>query len=112
MLYPVSITFVILNRLINECIFGVETPYYLKIEKGFKIWHENSFIINRSCVIGANFTVGDNVSMGAHSGIISDDIIIGDNVTIGAGVIVFKSIPPDCTVTSDNQVIIRHKSGD
>lgn len=128
LLYPISLSFVILNRLVNECFFGVELPYHLKIGKGFKIWHGNSFIINRGCIIGENFTirqfctlgsnkrgvdidfrVGDNVSMGAHSCIIGDDINIGDNVAIGVGVIVLNDIPPNSYVFAENKNIIKDK---
>ncbi|ALB55283.1 serine acetyltransferase [Cronobacter universalis] len=128
MLYPLSLIFVILNKIVNEFFLGVELSYHLKIGKGFKIWHANSVIINRSCVIGDNFVirqcctlggnkrgidihfkVGNNVEMGAHSCIIGDDIEIGDNVKIGVGTLVMKSVPSDKTVISSNKMIILDK---
>lgn len=127
-LYPLSLMFVILNRVVNEGLFGVELNYHLKIGKGFKIWHGNSMIINRNCIIGENFTirqfctlgsnkngvdikfnVGNNVNMGAHSCIIGDDIEIGDNVTIGVGTLVLKSVPANSTVISSNKMVIIEK---
>lgn len=128
LLYPISIIFVILNKIVNEFIFGVELSYHLKVGKGFKIAHANSVIINRSCVIGDNFTIrqcctlgsnkrgididfkiGNNVTMGANSCIIGDDIEIGDNVIIGVGTIVMKSVCPNKKVISSNKIIMLDK---
>ncbi|HAU5442590.1 TPA: serine acetyltransferase [Cronobacter sakazakii] len=128
LLYPLSLIFVILNKCVNEFLLGVELSYHLRIGRGFKIWHANSVIINRNCVIGDNFTirhcctlgankrgininfkVGDNVEMGAHSCIIGDDIEIGDNVTIGVGTIVMKSVPANKVVISSNKIVILDK---
>lgn len=125
LLYPISLLFVIFNKIINEFFLGVELSYHLKIGRGFKIWHGNSIIINRNCVIGENFTirhcctlggnkrgidinfkVGNNVEMGAHSCIIGDDIEIGDKVRIGVGTLVMKSVPANSTVISSNKMIL------
>lgn len=124
-LYPISLCFVILNKIINEFFLGVELSYHLRIGKGFIIWHGNSVIINRNCVIGENFSikhcctlgsnkmgidinfvVGNNVTMGAHSCIIGDDITIGDNVIIGVGALVLKSVPPNSKVLSSNRMVV------
>lgn len=123
-LYPLTVFFVVMNKLINEIIIGIEIPYQTKIGKGFKIWHAHAIVINKHCIIGNNFSIrqsctigsnkksypdkfliGNNVSMGANSCILSDDIIIGNNVIIGAGVIVMNNVPDDHYVIGHKPII-------
>lgn len=123
--FPLSLLFVIANKIINEFFLGVELSYHLKIGRGFIIYHGNSIIINRCCIIGdnfqirqcctlggnrrgggINFVVGNNVLMGAHSCIIGDDIKIGNDVVIGVGALIMKSVPDNKKVLSNNKPLV------
>lgn len=122
--YPITLFFVILHKLFNEFIFGVEISYRTKIGNGFVIWHAYSVIINSGCVIGKDFNIrqcctvggnklpyprhfiiGDNVSMGVNSCILGDDIEIGHNVIIGAGAIAMSNVADDHYVLAQKPLI-------
>ncbi len=122
--YPFTLCFVILHKLLNEFMFGVEISYRTQIGQGFIIWHAYSVVINSGCRIGNNFSIrqcctvggnklsyprrfiiGNNVSMGVNSCILGDDIEIGDNVTIGAGVIAMTSIAANHSVIREKPLI-------
>jgi putative colanic acid biosynthesis acetyltransferase WcaB len=107
-----------------EWIIGMEIPYDTRIGKGLRVFHLQAIVINRSAVIGENFTlrhsttignkekggrspvIGNNVDMGAHVCIIGG-LVIGDNVNIGAGSVVVKDIPSFCTVVGNPARIIK-----
>lgn len=128
--YPFTLIFLIIHKVVNEFIMGVEISYKAKIGKGFIIWHAYSVIISSRCVIGNNFhirqcctcganrslsdgvvRIGDNVSMGANSCILGDNITIGNNVKVGAGVILMKDVLDDSVIIG-HKPIIKNKKGD
>ena len=49
-----GIPFVILNKLINECLFCVELPWQTRIGYGLKLYHPHCIVLNRGTVIGEN----------------------------------------------------------
>ncbi len=122
--YPFTLLFVILHKLFNEFMFGVEISYRTQIGHGLIIWHAYSVVINSGCVIGDNFNIrqcctvggnklpyprrfiiGNNVSMGVNSCILGDDIAIGDNVIIGAGAIVMTDIADNHFAVMERPII-------
>lgn len=129
-LYPFTLFFLLMHKIFNELIFGVEISYKAKIGNGFVIWHAYSVVISSRCSIGKNFhirqcctcganrslgagvvRIGDNVSMGANSCILGDDIAIGNNVKLGAGVILMKDVPNDSIIIG-HKPIIKNANGD
>lgn len=110
----IGLPFVILNKLISECLFSVEIPHHTRIGYGLKIYHPHALVLGRDVVIGENCTLrqgvtignvthrdgtmtpspvlGNHVELGA-SAIILGDIHIGDGATIGAGTVVTKDLP-------------------
>ncbi|MDP1296228.1 serine acetyltransferase [Klebsiella quasipneumoniae] len=127
--FPITFCFVILNKIINEVIIGVEIPYQTRIGKCFRIWHAHAIVINKDCIIGdffnirqsctlgANkksypdrFVIGNNVTMGAHSCILSDDITVGNNVIIGAGVVLMENIPAEHYVIGSKPIVKKLKN--
>ena len=108
-----GIPFVILNKLINECLFCVELPWQTRIGYGLKLYHPHCIVLNRGTVIGENCilrqgatigsltdsegregaspVIGNNVEFGAHVVVIGP-VTLGDNVKIGAGTVVTKDL--------------------
>ena len=106
--------FVVLNKLICECLFSVEIPHRVRIGYGLKIYHPHAIVIGRDVVIGDNCTLRQGVTIGniAHrnghtsgSPVVGNDvefganaiaigaITIGDGATIGAETVVTKDLP-------------------
>lgn len=120
LLYP----YLIFYKVIFEWILGFELPYNTKIERGLKVYHIQSIVINKNTKIGKNFTarqnltignskskgrspqIGDNVEVGASVCIIGD-IRIGNNVLIGAGAVVVKDIPDNSVVVGNPARVIK-----
>lgn len=110
-----GLPFVILNKLISECLFSVEIPHHTRIGYGLKIYHPHAVVLGRDVVIGENCTLrqgvtignvthrdgttsaspvlGNDVELGA-SAIILGAVTIGDGATIGAGTVVTKDLAP------------------
>ncbi|HIG8620645.1 TPA: serine acetyltransferase [Klebsiella michiganensis] len=108
-----GIPFVILNIVINECVFCIELPWRARIGYGLKLYHPHCIVINRGTVIGQNCTlrqgvtigsvtdsqgregdsprIGDNVEFGAHAVVIGA-VTLGNNVKVGAGTVVTKDL--------------------
>lgn len=97
--------------------FGFQIPVGTKIDRGFRISHFGTIVINPSAVIGKNFnisqgtligyavgkhegfpTIGDNVCMNANS-IIVGGVHIGNNVLIAPGAFINFDVP-------DNSIVI------
>ena len=81
-----GIPFVILNKLINECLFCVELPWQTRIGYGLKLYHPHCIVINRGTVIGQNCTLRQGVTIGSvtdSQGREGDSPRIGDTVGIG-----------------------------
>lgn len=84
----------------DNCLFGENIKMYdhnhifneinknIK-DQGYKI---GSIIIGKNCWIGSNVTILSNV-------------IIGDNVVIGANCLIYKSIPSNSIIRSQNNFI-------
>lgn len=111
----IGLPFVILNKLISECLFSVEIPHHTRIGYGLKIYHPHALVLGRDVVIGENCTLrqgvtignvthrdgavsgspvlGNDVELGA-SAIILGAVHIGDGATIGAGTVVTKNLAP------------------
>lgn len=111
----IGLPFVILNKLISECLFSVEIPHHTRIGYGLKIYHPHALVLGREVVIGENCTLrqgvtignvthrdgtvsgspvlGNDVELGA-SAIILGAVHIGDGATIGAGTVVTKDLAP------------------
>lgn len=109
-----AIPFVILNKIINECLFCVEIPWQTRIGYGLKLFHPHCIVINRDTVIGdhcslrqgvtigsvtdsngqegASPLIGNHVEFGAHAVVIGA-VTLGDNVKVGAGTVVTKDLP-------------------
>jgi len=119
-LYP----YLIFYKIIFEWVMGFELPYKTSIQKGLKINHIQSIVINKNTIIGENCIIrqnltignsgsgkgspkiGNNVEIGAHVCIIGE-ITIGNNVIIGAGSIITKDIPDNCVVVGNPGRIIK-----
>ena len=109
-----GLPFVILNKLIAECLFSVEIPHHARIGYWLKIFHPHAVVIGRDVVIGENCTLrqgvtignvthrdgrtsaspvlGNDVEFGANAVVIGA-VTIGDGATIGAGTVVTKDLP-------------------
>lgn len=102
---------------ITEYITGIQIPYNTKIDRGFRILHHGTIIINPGAVIGKNFNIapgcligsangkrqgvphiGDNVTM-THNSMIIGGVKIGNNVMIAPGAFVNFDVP-------DNSIVI------
>lgn len=108
-----GLPFVILNKLVSECLFCVEIPHHTRIGYGLKIYHPHSVVIGRDVIIGENCilrqgvtignvthrdgrisnspVLGSDIEFGANA-IVIGDIHIGDGATIGAGTVVTKDL--------------------
>lgn len=90
-------------------VLGFEIPENC-FEKGLRIYHYSSIVINEDARIGEDCTISGNLCIGnkgpgtkspvigshvtlGYGAIIIGDIKIADKVTIGAGSVVTKSIP-------------------
>lgn len=99
---------------ITKIITGIQIPIGTSIDKGLKIGHFGTIVINPEAKIGYNFniaegclvgnaegkmkgcpTIGNNVYMGANS-IIIGGVHIGNNVLIAPGAFVNFDIPDNC----------------
>jgi len=88
----------------DSCLFGENIKMYdhnhifndinksIK-EQGYKI---GSIVIGKNCWIGSNVTILSNV-------------IIGDNVVIGANCLIYKSIPSNSIIRSQNNFILTNR---
>ena len=87
-----GIPFVILNIVINECLFCIELPWRARIGYGLKLYHPHCIVINRGTIIGQNCTLRQGVTIGSvtdSQGRESASPRIGDNVEFGAHAVVF-----------------------
>lgn len=97
--------------------FSIQIPPYTLIERGFRIVHFGTIVVNPSAKIGKNFNIsqgclignasgqkcgtpviGNNVCMNANS-IIIGNVKIGDNVLIAPGAFINFDVP-------DNSIVI------
>ena len=117
-----GLPFVVLNKVVNEGIFGVEIPWQARIGKGLKIYHAHCIVLNRDVVMGENCVlrhgvtignasdnggspvIGNNVEFGAHA-IAIGEISLGDGVKVGAGTVVTKSLASGIAVGQPYRVI-------
>lgn len=121
-IWLILIPYLVLYRIFNEWILGVEIPARCKIGKGLIIDHGQALVLNKNVIIGDNCRlrnsitignkqfkngewsncprIGSNVDIGANTVIIGD-IIIGDNVKIGAGSVVVKDVPNNCVIVGN-----------
>ena len=121
-----GLPFVILNKLIAECLFSVEIPHHARIGYGLKIFHPHAVVIGRDVVIGENCTlrqgvtignikrrrgltpcpvVGDGVEFGANA-IVLGEVSIGAGAMIGAGCVVTTDVPAGALVRPPRPEIV------
>lgn len=116
--------YLIFYRFFVEWILGIEIPWQTQINRGLKIYHGQSTVINKSVTIGENCTIrhcttignskegggcpviGDNVEIGANVCILGQ-VTIGDYVVIGAGSVVVRSIPSRSVVVGNPARVIK-----
>lgn len=91
------------NIVIDEdCIFGEGVKLYdhnHKYRNNDERIKEQGFTIG-SINIGKNCWIGSNV-------VILNNVTIGDNVVIGANCLIYKSIPSNCIVKSESNLIVK-----
>lgn len=108
--------------------FGIQIPYQTSIDKGFRILHYGTIVVNPNTKIGKNFNIaegcliggalgkhsgfpviGDNVVMGANS-IILGGVIIGNDVLIAPGAFVNFDVPSNSVVIGNPGEIFQKES--
>ncbi|MDD5716256.1 MAG: glycosyltransferase [Sulfuricurvum sp.] len=85
----------------NDVLFGENIKIYdhnHRFKEKGKLIHEQGFTA-KSVVIGSNVWIGSNVT-------ILMGVKIGNNVVIGSNCLIYKSIPDNCVVKSDQQLLI------
>ena len=85
---------------------GVDLPWSLRVEAGFKLLHGWGIVINGDARIGANVTVMQGVTIGGtQRGIptVHDDVIVCANATIVGGMTIGRGaiVGAACCVTHD-----------
>lgn len=125
---PISrIFWKVLHRFLMN-LTGMQVPVGTKIDRGFRIVHFGTIVINDDAVIGKNFNIsqgtlignsqgkrsghpriGDNVCMQANSMVVGG-VTIGNNVLIAPGAFVNFDVPDNCIVIGNPGKIIQRES--
>jgi len=123
--FLLGIPYLVIYRVWQEWILGVEIPPLTIIGHGLVIEHGQGIVINNRVVIGNNCRIrqcvtignrhlddpyscpqiGDDVDIGAGA-IILGKITIGNGAMIGAGAVVLSDVPPKNRAVG-NPVIIK-----
>ena len=126
---PISRCFWLLFLHITKVITGIQIPVGTKIDKGMRILHFGTIVINPGAIIGKNFNIaqgclignsagkhkgvpviGDNCYMGANS-IIVGGVKVGNDVLVAPGAFVNFDVPDNSIVIGNpGQVITRDSS--
>lgn len=77
---------------IIKIITSIQIPQCTKIDRGLRILHFGTIVINPSAVIGKNFNIAQGVLIGNSAGKKPGAPIIGDNVYCGANSIIIGGI--------------------
>lgn len=107
--------------------FGIQIPASTKIDRGFRIVHFGTIVVNPDATIGRNFnisqgclignsegknagvpTIGNNVCMNANS-IVIGNVKIGNDVIIAPGAFVNFNVPDNSIVIGNPGKIVRQK---
>ena len=77
---------------ITKVTTGIQIPPGTKIDRGMRILHFGTIVVNPGTVIGKNFNIAQGVLIGNSAGKKSGVPIIGDNVYCGANSIIIGGI--------------------
>jgi serine acetyltransferase len=115
----------VIYKFLFRWLLGIDIPDTTVIGKGFMVFHGQSLIIHKDCLIGDNVLVrhnttigqaknngkvpviGDNVEIGSNTVIIGD-ITIGNNCIIAAGSIVIKDVPENVIVAGNPARVVKN----
>lgn len=85
----------IITRIFLLCVFrflqylyNIQIPYQTKIDKGFRILHYGTIVVNPNTIIGKNFNIAQGCLIGFAHGKREGVPTIGDNVVMGANSII------------------------
>ncbi|MGL5937585.1 MAG: serine acetyltransferase [Phocaeicola sp.] len=93
-------TFFLLFLRIHSIMYGIQIPHQTKIDRGFRIAHFGTIVINPAAKIGKNFNIANGAVVGNAAGNRKGCPTIGNNVSINANAIVVGGI------TIGNDVLI------
>ena len=85
---------------ITKVLTGIQIPVGTKIDRGMRILHFGTIVINPGTVIGKNFNIAQGVLIGNSAGKKSGVPTIGDNCYCGANSVIIGGI------TIGNDVLI------
>lgn len=125
---PVSKCFWLFWLHLTKVITGIQIPVGTKIDRGLRILHFGTIVVNPGTVIGKNFniaqgcligmsegkntgtpTIGDNCFLGANS-IIVGGVKIGNDVLVAPGAFVNFDVPDNSIVMGNPGKIIQRES--
>jgi serine O-acetyltransferase len=78
------------NLLLKLCSFkfSIQIPPHTKIDKGFRIVHFGTIVVNPGTIIGKNFNISQGCLIGNAAGKRQGTPIIGDNVCMNANSVI------------------------
>ena len=125
---PVSKCFWLFWLHLTKVITGIQIPVGTKIDRGLRILHFGTIVVNPGTVIGKNFniaqgcligmsegkntgtpTIGDNCFLGANS-IIVGGVKIGNDVLVAPGAFVNFDVPDNSIVMGNPGKIIQRET--
>ena len=127
---PIAILYIILYKIVTECVLGTEIHWRAKIGPSLRVYHGYGLVVNSGSILGARVVlrhgvtigsksesavgapvVGDDVDFGA-SAIVIGEITIGSRSIIGAGAVVTKNVPSDSIVVGNPARILQNTRPD
>ena len=77
---------------VTKIVTGIQIPVGTQIDRGMKILHFGTIVINPYVVIGKNFTIAQGCLIGNSGGKKAGTPVIGDNCYLGANSIVVGGV--------------------